>query len=87
MFKALKPGGVFIVIDHAALPGADPAVVKTMHRIDPAIVKAQVEAAGFKLEAESPVLQDPADPHNVPIFDPSIRGRTDQFVLKFRKPQ
>jgi predicted methyltransferase len=86
IFKALKPGGVFIVIDHAA-PGAGGSVAKTLHRIDPETVKAQVLAAGFVLEAQSPVLADPADPHNVAVFDPSIRGRTDQFVFKFRKPR
>ncbi len=86
VFKALKPGGVFIVIDHAGLPGSSSTAPTTLHRIDPATVKAQVEAAGFVLEAESPVLQNPADPHTDKIFAPSIKGHTDQFVLKFRKP-
>jgi predicted methyltransferase len=86
IFSALKPGGVFIVIDHAALPGASATAPTTLHRIDPATVKAQVEAAGFKLEAESPILANPADPHTQKVFDPAIRGRTDQFVFKFRKP-
>lgn len=86
VFKALKPGGVFIVIDHSA-PGADGTVPKTLHRINPETVKQQVEATGFKLEAESKVLEDPADPHTIPVFDGSIRGKTDQFVFKFRKPR
>jgi predicted methyltransferase len=86
VFKMLKPGGVFIVIDHAANPGAPDASVKALHRIDPAVVKAQVLAAGFTLEAQSPILANPADPHDVSVFSPSIRGHTDQFVLKFRKP-
>jgi predicted methyltransferase len=80
----LKPGGVFIVIDHAGKPGVDP---KTLHRIDPAVVKAQVLAAGFVLEGESPVLSNPEDSHDLAVFAPAIRGRTDQFVLKFRKPK
>lgn len=87
VFAALQPGGVFIVIDHAAEAGADPSSVKHLHRIDPAIVRAQVLAAGFRLEAESFVLANPADRHDEPIFAPDIRGRTDQFVLRFRKPR
>jgi predicted methyltransferase len=86
VLKALKPGGVFIVVDHSA-PGADGSVAKTLHRINPETVKQQVEAAGFKLEAESQILADPADPHTIPVFDGAIRGKTDQFVFKFRKPR
>ena len=87
VFKALKPGGEFIVIDHASAPGAGGTVAKTLHRIDPETIKAQVLAAGFVLEAESPLLRNPADPHDVAIFDKSIRGSTDQVVFKFRKPK
>jgi predicted methyltransferase len=87
IFSALKPGGVFMVIDHVALPGASATAPTTLHRIDPATVKAQVEAAGFKLEAESPILKNPADPHTEKVFAPDIRGHTDQFVMKFRKPK
>jgi predicted methyltransferase len=86
VFKALKPGGVYLVVDHAALPGAPIDTADRLHRIDPAIVKQEVQSAGFKFEGESPVLQNPADPHTVLVFDPSIRGRTDQFIYKFRKP-
>lgn len=86
VFKALKPGGIFIVVDHAA-PGADGAVTKTLHRINPQTVMEQVEAAGFKFEGESRILSNPADPHSIPVFDPKIRGRTDQFVFKFQKPR
>jgi len=86
IFKALKPGGVFLVIDHAALAGATTAP-DALHRIDIAQVKSEVEAAGFKLEAESPILANPADPHTALVFDPAIRGKTDQFILKFRKPK
>lgn len=87
IFKALKPGGVFIVVDHAAAAGTDAATGKPIHRIDPAIVKAQVTAAGFVLEGESSALANPADTHDKAVFDPSIRGHTDQFALKFRKPK
>jgi predicted methyltransferase len=87
VFKALKPGGEFIVIDHVSAPGAGGSVAKTLHRIEPETVKAQVLAAGFVLEAESPLLRNPSDPHDVAVFDKSIRGSTDQFIFKFRKPK
>jgi predicted methyltransferase len=86
VFRALKPGGVFIVIDHVAPAGTSATSPTTLHRIDPATVKAQMEAAGFKLEAESSILTNPADPHTAKVFAPEIRGKTDQFVFKFRKP-
>lgn len=86
VFDALRPGGVFIVLDHAAPPGSGLQDTQTLHRIDEASVKSEVEAAGFVLEGESNVLRNPKDPHTIPIFDKSIRGHTDQFILKFRKP-
>lgn len=84
VYDALKPGGVFIVLDHAA-PGAGPEVTETLHRINPETVKKEVEAAGLKFAGESTVLRNPKDPHNIPVFDKSIRGKTDQFVFKFVK--
>jgi predicted methyltransferase len=87
VFDALKPGGVFVVLDHVAATGAAPDPQDKLHRIDPAIVKKQVEAAGFKFEGESKVLANPADDHTKAVFDPSIRGHTDQFIYKFRKPK
>lgn len=86
VFAALKPGGVYLVSDHVGQAGADVAAISALHRIDPLLVKQQVEAAGFVLEAESPLLHNPADNHTVNVFDPSLRGHTDQFVFKFRKP-
>ncbi len=86
VFKALKPGGVFIVIDHVASPGTSDTSAKTLHRIDPETVKAQVLAAGFVLDRESAALRNPADAHDLVVFSPKIRGRTDQFVFRFRKP-
>ncbi|MGH8181956.1 MAG: class I SAM-dependent methyltransferase [Steroidobacteraceae bacterium] len=86
VFKALKPGGIYLVLDHAAAKGSGLRDTNTLHRIDEASVKAEVEAAGFQLVGESDVLRNPADDHTKSIFDPSIRGRTDQFVLRFRKP-
>ncbi len=87
VFKALKPGGTFIVIDHEAKPGTSATSPRKLHRIDPETVKAQVLAAGFTLESESPLLHNPADTHDIVVFDPAIRGHTDQFVFRFRKPK
>lgn len=87
IFQSLKPGGVYLIVDHAATAGSGLTAPDTQHRIDIAVVKSEVEAAGFKLEAESPLLANPADPRTANVFDPSIRGKTDQFILKFRKPK
>lgn len=86
VYRSLKPGGVLGVTDHAALPGAPPETGGTLHRIDPARLKAEIGAAGFVLEAESDVLVNPADDRTKSAFDPSIQGRTNQAVLRFRKP-
>lgn len=85
-FRALKPGGVLLIIDHAAEPGSKMRDTDTLHRIDPAIVKAQVTAAGFVYEGEYDGLRNPADTRKLSVFDAKIRGRTDQFVYRFRKP-
>jgi len=87
LFNALKPGGTYIVLDHAAEAGSGARDTSTLHRIDPAIVKSEVVAAGFVLEAESDVLHNAQDPHTAGVRDPSIKGKTDQFILKFRKPK
>ena len=87
VFAALRPGGVYIVLDHAAASGAPADVTETLHRIDPAVVRREVEAAGFQFVGESKLLANPNDPHTAKVFDPSIRGRTDQFIYKFRKPK
>jgi predicted methyltransferase len=86
VFAALKPGGVYVILDHDA-PGAPMAATETLHRIDKARVIKDVEAAGFKLDGESKAFANPADDHSKMVFDPSIRGKTDQFLLKFRKPK
>ena len=87
IYDSLKPGGVFIVLDHAAERGSGLRDTDTLHRIDEAAVKKEVEAAGFKFVGESEVLRNPNDPRTKLVFDPSIRGKTDQFILKFRKPK
>jgi predicted methyltransferase len=86
IFSALRPGGVFIVEDHAAEPGAGLRDTGTLHRISPGAVRDEVESAGFVYDGESPVLRNTADDHTKKVFDPSIRGHTDQFVMKFKKP-
>jgi predicted methyltransferase len=86
VFKALKPGGIFLVLDHAAQGGSGFRDTSTLHRIDPDAVKKEVESAGFKFLGESNILQNKADPHTAKVFDPAIRGHTDQFVMKFTKP-
>lgn len=87
VFRALKPGGIFIVLDHAAAAGTGFSDTHTLHRVDPAAVKKEVLSAGFRFAGQSQVLHNPADTHRLRIFDPSIRGRTDQFIFKFRKPR
>ena len=86
VFRMLKRGGTYVVIDHADAPGTGMTGTSTRHRIDPAAVKTQVEAAGFRFVGQSPVLRNPADDHSKAVFDSAIRGKTDQFVYKFRKP-
>lgn len=87
-FSILKPSGVVVIVDHAALPGSPPVeTADKLHRIDPTVVKMEMGAAGFVLDGESDALRNPADPHTAIVFDPSIRGKTDQFVFRFKKPQ
>jgi predicted methyltransferase len=86
LFNSLKPGGRLIVIDHAAVSGTDLTVPDTLHRIDEAIVRRELEAAGFVFEADSQVLRNPDDVRTARVFEADIRGRTDQFILRFRKP-
>ena len=87
VFDALKPGGVYLIEDHAAAAGAGATVSPTLHRIERITVIQEVTAAGFRLEDESSALRNPADDHTKVVFDPSIRLKTDQFILRFRKPR
>jgi len=87
VYDALKRGGIYIVLDHVAAKGSPADVTDTLHRIEPSTVRREVEAAGFKYEGESNILANPADPHTAGVFDSSIQGRTDQFILKFRRPR
>ena len=87
LFSAVKPGGYLIVEDHVATTGA-PVVqtADTLHRIDPALARQELEAAGFVFDGESAILRNSTDDHSKIVFDPAIRGKTDQFLYRFRKP-
>lgn len=87
LYAATKPGGIVGIIDHVGPAGDTRALVEKLHRIDPATVKADFTAAGFVLEAESPLLRNTADDHTKGVFDPAVRGKTDRFVFRFRKPR
>ena len=87
IFDALKPGGLFLVIDHVADIGSGLRDTETLHRIDPIRMKNEIEAAGFVLESQSDALRNPDDDHKRAVFDPGIRGKTDQVMFRFRKPQ
>jgi predicted methyltransferase len=87
VYAALKPGGFYVVLDHSAAPGAAADVTETLHRIESSTVRREVDAVGFKFDSESSILANPADPRTAKVFDPTIRGHTDQFILKFRKPK
>ncbi|MBW0144637.1 class I SAM-dependent methyltransferase [Sphingomicrobium clamense] len=88
LYDALEPGGVMGLADHSAKPGADPrASVEAAHRIDPAVVRADMEAVGFVFEADSDLLANADDDLETNVFDPAIRGKTDRFLMRFRKPE
>jgi predicted methyltransferase len=86
MFAALKPGGTYIVLDHAAAADAPDNVTSTLHRAKESAVRSQVEAAGFRFVASGDVLRNPADNKGARVMEQDVRGKTDQFILKFQKP-
>ena len=86
VFAALKPGGRYVILDHQAAPGAGTSVVGSLHRIEGSALRAQVEAAGFVFDGESRIVANAQDDHALSVFDPAIRGKSDQFVYRFRKP-
>jgi predicted methyltransferase len=84
LFEALKPGGVLVIADHSAQPGAGVSVAKSLHRIEEATLRREIEAAGFKLAAEANFLRHPEDPRDAIVFRPKVP--VDEFVLKFVRP-
>jgi predicted methyltransferase len=87
VFESLKPGGIYIVVDHAAEKGAGFTVTSTLHRSDPDAVKREVMAAGFEFEGSSDVIASSADDHKTAVFEQGLHDKTDRYVLKFRKPK
>lgn len=86
VFDSLKPGGIYVVIDHVANPDTADAP-NTVHRIDPAVLRREIEAAGFVFDGDSSALRKPADDHTLMVMNPAIRGKTDQIIYRFRKPE
>jgi predicted methyltransferase len=86
VFDRLKPGGAYIIVDHAAADGTATNDAQSLHRIDPAVVRAEVQAAGFVLDAETAILANGSDTHAAKVFDPSVKGCTDRFAFRFVKP-
>ena len=86
IFAALKPGGSYVIADHSGRAGTGISESGTLHRVEESLVRREVEAAGFRYDGESSVLANPADSHTTGVFDKSIRGHTDQFIYRFRKP-
>ncbi len=86
IYRVLKPGGYFVVLDHAAAPGAPKSTGGDTHRIDPAIVLALAEENGFELVDQSDILRNPDDNYDLGVFHPEVRRKTDRFLFKFRKP-
>jgi len=87
LYKAMKPGGRLLVVDHVGPAGDTRAVVEKLHRIDPAVVKADFEKVGFVFARQSDILANPADDHTKLVFDPALRGKTDRFAFVFTKPR
>ena len=85
VYERLKPGGSYVIVDHAAATGAGAGDAQSLHRIEPASVRKEVEAAGFVLDADSTILANKDDPHSLKVFDPSIKGKTDRFAYRFVK--
>ena len=86
IYDALRPGGVYIVIDHHAPEGSGAETGDTLHRMEASLAEAEITAAGFVLDGQSDVLANPDDPRDISVFDPAIRRQTDRFVYRFRKP-
>ncbi|ACK52268.1 conserved hypothetical protein [Methylocella silvestris BL2] len=86
VYERLKPGGFYVIVDHTADIGTGTSAAQSLHRIDPASVRKEVEAAGFVLDAVGAMLVNKDDPHLMKVFDSSIKGETDRFAYRFLKP-
>ncbi len=86
VYERLKPGGAYVIVDHAAATGSGTGDAQSLHRIEPASVRKDVEAAGFVFDGELTLLANADDAHAVKVFDPSIKGKTDRFAYRFMKP-
>ena len=86
VYERLKPGGSYVIVDHAAAVGVGTSNAQSLHRIEPAVLREEVEAAGFVLDAESTMLANKDDQHSIKVFDPSIKGETDRIAYRFVKP-
>jgi predicted methyltransferase len=85
-YAALKPGGTVVIVDHVGLAGDTREIVNAVHRIDPETVVRDMTRAGFKLTEQSDVLRRSNDDLSKSVFDESLRGQTDRFIMKFQKP-
>jgi len=86
IFAAMKPGAVLGIVDHVAAPGSPAATGGSLHRIDPSLIRRDLEAAGFVYDGQSAILRNPQDDYTVSVFDESVQKRTDKVVMRFRKP-
>ena len=84
--RALKPGGRFLIVDHAAAAGTGKDSAQDLHRIEEAFARADVERYGLRYKGASDALRNTADNYQVTAFDPSVQGKTDRFILVFEKP-
>jgi len=87
VYRALKPGGIFFILDHQGYPGMSEGEIERLHRIDRDVVVREVTSVGFRLVAEGKFLRRPTDDHRLPIFDEKVRGHTDQYALRFVRPR
>ena len=86
VYERLKPGGFYVIVDHADGAGTGSSDAQSLHRIEPAAVRAEVEAAGFVFDEQNALLANPDDGHSLKVFDPSIKGKTDRFAYRFVRP-